>query len=186
MPQYIYINGYPGIGKFTIAKELENHIPDSKVYHNHLMIDPVAALVERGSPHYQAMRTTFRRQILHTIATSEGIKNRTWIFKDSRAFSPVGSEGAEDYRKATDRRGVPFISIILHCEGEEKFGKVTNETQGAASNAKLVDMKMVRTIRDEERVYYFGGAKELVLDITYMASTEAARRILAHIDEHTD
>ncbi|KAK1766698.1 hypothetical protein QBC33DRAFT_83827 [Phialemonium atrogriseum] len=51
MLQYIYINGYPGVGKLTVAKELEKLIPGSKIYHNHLLIDPVAPLVERTSPH---------------------------------------------------------------------------------------------------------------------------------------
>lgn len=68
MPPYIYINGCPGIGKLTIAKELEKLVLNSKVYHNHLLIDPIASLVDRDSPHYHDIRTSFRRHILNTIA----------------------------------------------------------------------------------------------------------------------
>ncbi|KAJ4160860.1 hypothetical protein BFJ70_g13232 [Fusarium oxysporum] len=70
MPCFVYINGFPGIGKLTIAKELQQLLPDSKVYHNHLVIDPIDALVERLSPGYHEMRTGLRRYVLNEIATS--------------------------------------------------------------------------------------------------------------------
>lgn len=57
MSQWLYINGFPGVGKLTVAKELQKLVPNSKVYHNHLFIDPIAAVVDRSSPHYNAMRS---------------------------------------------------------------------------------------------------------------------------------
>ncbi|KAH7202525.1 hypothetical protein BKA60DRAFT_163286 [Fusarium oxysporum] len=76
MPCFIYINGYPGIGKLTIAKELQQLLPNSKVYHNHLLIDPIDALVERSSPGYHEMRTGLRRYILNEIVTSKHTKDK--------------------------------------------------------------------------------------------------------------
>ena len=65
MPQYIHINGYSGVGKLTIAKKIEKLIPNSKIYHNQLFIDTLASLVDRHSPHYHDIRSSFRRHILN-------------------------------------------------------------------------------------------------------------------------
>lgn len=51
----IYINGYPGMGKLAVADALAKLIPRAKILHNHLMIDPVAALVDRDRPEYHAI-----------------------------------------------------------------------------------------------------------------------------------
>ncbi|UKZ76964.1 hypothetical protein TrVFT333_004680 [Trichoderma virens FT-333] len=169
MPQYIYINGYPGVGKLTIAKELEKLIPNAKIYHNHLFIDPVAPLVDRDSPYYHDIRTSFRRDILNTIATSETTQQFTWMFADSRSSSSIGSMGARDYKDAADTRGVPFISIILHCQLEENATRVLDEGRGAGFNTKLTDLEVSKAIRQEEEIYTFGGPYELELDVTNMA-----------------
>lgn len=181
MPQYIYINGYPGVGKLTIAKELEKLIPCSKIYHNHLFIDPVAPLIDRHSPHYHDIRTSFRRHILSTIATSEATQQFTWIFTDSRSSSLIGSTGAEDYRDAANRRGVPFISIILRCQLEENVARVLGEGRGAGFNTKLTDPEALKRIRQEEDIYTFGGPYELELDITNITPTGAAQKIYEHL-----
>lgn len=181
MPQYIYINGYPGVGKLTIAKELEKLIPSSKIYHNHLFIDPVAPLVDRYSPHYHDIRTSFRRHILDTIATSEATQQFTWIFTDSRSSSLIGSTGAEDYRDAANKRGVPFISIILRCQLEENVTRVLGEGRGAGFNTKLTDPEALKKIRQEEDIHTFGGPYELELDITNIKPTIAAQKIYEHL-----
>jgi len=60
-PPWIYINGYPGVGKLTVAhalaRALESRSRSARVYHNHLLIDPVGAIVERDAPEYRALRS---------------------------------------------------------------------------------------------------------------------------------
>ncbi|KAL7899223.1 hypothetical protein HDV63DRAFT_334189 [Trichoderma sp. SZMC 28014] len=182
MPPFIYINGYPGIGKLTIAKELEKLVPDSKVYHNHLFIDPIAPLVDRDSPHYQDIRTSFRRHILNTIATSEAAARFTWIFTDSRSSGPIGSAGAQDYKDAANLREALFVPIILHCEMTENLTRISSEERGAG-NTKLRDPAVLKTIRLTEDIYTFGGPYELKLDVTSMTAPEAAKKIYEHLVE---
>lgn len=43
---FVYINGYPGIGKLTVANELTKIVPSSEVIGNHSLIDPVARKYE--------------------------------------------------------------------------------------------------------------------------------------------
>ncbi|EWG41498.1 hypothetical protein FVEG_03601 [Fusarium verticillioides 7600] len=110
MPCFIYINGYPGIGKLTIAKELQQLLPDSKVYHNHLLIDPIDALVERSSPGYHEMRTGLRRYVLNEIATSECTKDKTWIFTDAREVTAPGRMERHRLRSCCDKES-RFVHI---------------------------------------------------------------------------
>ena len=186
MAQYIYINGYPGVGKFTVAKELEKLMPGSKVYHNHLLIDPVAPLVDRSSPHYRAIRTSLRRHVLEIIATSEATKDVTWIFTDSASDDPTGGASALDYQDAAARRGVPFLSVVLWCDLNENLRRVVQEGRGGGLNTKLTDPEIAQTIRLEEELYRFGGPSELELDTTSTGPIEAARQILAHISRVVD
>ncbi|EWY95073.1 hypothetical protein FOYG_04196 [Fusarium oxysporum NRRL 32931] len=182
MPCFVYINGFPGIGKLTIAKELQQLLPDSKVYHNHLVIDPIDALVERLSPGYHEMRTGLRRYILNEIATSEHTKDKTWIFTDAREASAAGEMGAKDYEVAARKRGVSFISIVLECEMEENIRRAINPMRSQSVDAKLTDETILRPILDTEKIYRFGNVNDLVLDVTKLSSKEAALRIKEHVD----
>ncbi|KAF5267024.1 hypothetical protein FOXYS1_2108, partial [Fusarium oxysporum] len=182
MPCFVYINGFPGIGKLTIAKELQQLLPDSKVYHNHLVIDPIDALVERLSPGYHEMRTGLRRYVLNEIATSEYTKDKTWIFTDAREASAAGEMGAKDYEVAARKRGVSFISIVLECEMEENIRRAINPMRSQSVDAKLTDETILRPILETEKIYRFGNVNELVLDVTKLSSKEAALRIKEHVD----
>ncbi|KAF9770626.1 hypothetical protein IL306_011810 [Fusarium sp. DS 682] len=182
MPCFIYLNGYPGIGKFTIAKELQQLLSNSKVYHNHFLIDPVDAIVDRTSPGYQEMRTGLRRYVLNEIATSVYTKDTTWIFTDAREDSPVGEIGAKDYQAAAKKRRVPFLSIVLECEMEENIRRAINITRGQTVSAKLTDEKVLRAVLQNEEIYRFGSETELVLDVTKLSAKEAAQRIQEHVN----
>ncbi|KAH8883527.1 hypothetical protein GQ53DRAFT_429979 [Thozetella sp. PMI_491] len=181
MPQYIYINGFPGVGKLTIAKELESLIPDSKIYHNHLIIDPIAPLISRNSPDYVSIRTGLRRHILDIISTAEETKHTTWIFTDCRTADSVGAEAAGDYKTASHQRGVPFISVVLICDVEENAQRMAGRVRGVETSTKLADLDVLRTIRKEMQLYTFGEPDELQLDVTQLTAAEAARHILEHI-----
>ncbi|TDZ37383.1 hypothetical protein C8035_v007011 [Colletotrichum spinosum] len=183
MPCYIYINGYPGVGKLTVANELQGLLPDSRVYHHHLLIDPIAPIVERTSHNYQTIRTSLRRHVLNIIATADEVRYTTWIFTDSRSTSPCGATAAQDYKRAAEQRGARFIPIVLHCDLKENLRRMADEERISGGNTKLTDEDVLRKVREEEELYQFGGAYELQLDITTMRPAEVAKAIAEHIKE---
>ncbi|KAM0287738.1 hypothetical protein ACHAQH_000269 [Verticillium albo-atrum] len=182
MSSYVYINGYPGVGKLTIAKELERQIPGSKVYDNHRMIDGIAPIVERSSPHYQELRTAARRFYLGIISTHEATDGVTWIFTDAREASAEAAAAAQDYKDAAARRGIPFASVVLRCTAEENERRIVGEGRGGA-NTKLIDLDVLRAIRREEGLHRFGGDSELELDITTLEPAVAAEFIRKHVEK---
>ncbi|KAK1599025.1 uncharacterized protein LY79DRAFT_665578 [Colletotrichum navitas] len=182
MPFFIYINGFPGVGKLTVAKDVCNLIQESGVFHNHLVIDPVAAMLDRRSEAYDELRAEFRRRALHAVATRPELEDTTFIFTDSRESSAQGSAGVKDYQSAAEVRGVPFISIILHCKLEEKLRRLEGKDSGDESrrSTELIDGEILRIVRENEEIFRCGGELELELNITDIKPSEAARVIVHH------
>lgn len=55
---HIWINGFPAVGKLTIAKEVQRLVPGSVLIDNHSLIDPVT--LARDHPDYKAERDKVR------------------------------------------------------------------------------------------------------------------------------
>ncbi|EXF77748.1 hypothetical protein CFIO01_03069 [Colletotrichum fioriniae PJ7] len=186
MACFVYINGYPGVGKLTIANALSKLISRSRVFHNHLLIDPVAAMLDRDNTEaYNDLRTTFRRHALDSIATHPALADKTFIFTDARESGLLGSEAAQDYKAAAERRGVPFISVVLHCDVDENVRRLGGRRRAgldeAASNTKLTDGKILRKIREEESIFQFTDENEMCLDVTSLEPDHSALLILQHV-----
>ncbi|OHE94567.1 hypothetical protein CORC01_10095 [Colletotrichum orchidophilum] len=191
MPCFIYINGYPGVGKLTVANALSNLIPRSRVFHNHLVIDPVAAMLDRDDADadagaYNDLRTSFRKHALDAIATHPALADKTFIFTDARESGPLGSEAARDHKTAADRRGVPFVSVVLRCDADESVKRIASRVgvgDGvAAGNTKLTDGEVLLRIRDKETIFQFGDENEMCLDTTSLGSEDAAHLIFQHVN----
>ncbi|KAM0472347.1 hypothetical protein ACHAPX_008775 [Trichoderma viride] len=191
MRPYIYISGYPGSDKQAIAEEVARLVPKSKVYRSRLLKDSIAPLVDRDSPHYKDVQTSFRRHMLETIATSEATAPFTWIFTDSRSAESSGGTEARDYKDAADLRGTLFIPVIL-CHGyPPSFTEVISEftewnRQTGAGNSRLTRPAVLRRIGSEENMYVFGGPNKLRLDVSKLTAQEAAEKIYNHVFEVTD
>ncbi|KAK1727980.1 uncharacterized protein BDZ83DRAFT_717369 [Colletotrichum acutatum] len=187
MACFIYINGYPGVGKLTIANAVSKLIPRSRVFHNHLLIDPVAALLDRDDVEaYNDLRTTFRRHALDTIATHPALADKTFIFTDARESGPLGSEAAQDYKAAAEKRDVLFISVVLHCDVDENVRRLGGRrfagADEAAGNTKLTDGETLKKIREKEAIFQFGDENEMCLDVTSLEPDHSALLILQHLD----
>lgn len=175
---FIYINGYPGVGKLTIAQHLVPHLPHpARLLGNHLLIDPVGALLDRTSPEYQSFRKAVRSSVLSAIACSQDLANTIIVFTDQQSSSAVGSAVAREYEEAAKQRGSVFVSIRLLCDREEHFRRATYESRKGTT--KLTDLEILEGIRLEEDVYCFGGRNELTLDVTHLSPEESALEILS-------
>lgn len=66
---YIWINGFPGVGKLTVAIELQRRLPGSILLDNHSLIDVVT--LPRDHPDYNSERKKARQRAFADHVYSE-------------------------------------------------------------------------------------------------------------------
>lgn len=69
---HIWINGFPGVGKLTVAKELHRMLDNSVLIDNHQLIDVVK--LPRDDPDYNAQRIKAREAAFEK-----------WVYLDGEA-----------------------------------------------------------------------------------------------------
>ncbi|KAL9576613.1 MAG: hypothetical protein Q9212_006954 [Teloschistes hypoglaucus] len=189
---FVYISGYPGVGKLTVAKELSKLLPNAKIVDAHTIIDPAANLHERHTTEYASLRNHIvshftpevlqavdtriqRRGMLDSIATSQSIKDVTMIFTDIQPATDWGIATVSEFLQAAKTRDSLFISIILECTAEDNCYRLM--TDGRGKN-KLKDQEYLLELRECQPLYRFRIDEELVLNTTNMAAYHAARKIV--------
>jgi hypothetical protein len=69
----VWINGYPGTGKLTVAKAMAAFSPQVVVLDNHQLIDPVEARFSRSHPRYREERRIYRTYTLAHYASDPSL-----------------------------------------------------------------------------------------------------------------
>ena len=181
MPAYvIYINGHPGVGKLTVARELQKLIPGSQVLHNHELIDPVEKRYSRGSAWYQMKRAEYRQERLRPIMEDSKLEDTKFIFTDSQMEYNECVGGYTDL--ALGEHGRRFYSVIIHCGLEENARRLALPGRGGSLNGKLTDVEILKDYRSEMSIHRFGDDDEIEIDVTSTAPEEAGRKIVNFVE----
>lgn len=124
---------------------------------------------------------TQRKEFLQSIATAESTRETTLIFTDQQSSNEIGSSTAKEYANAAARRGSAFVSVILTCEAQENFRRATDTDRANGTTTKLTDLRIIRTIREQEDIFHFGTDMEMELDVTDLSVAEASRKVFEHV-----
>ncbi|EEU35866.1 uncharacterized protein NECHADRAFT_29433, partial [Fusarium vanettenii 77-13-4] len=114
----IYINAFPGTGKLTIAKHLVSLFQTGsvKLIHNHLLINPADAVLDRDQEGYQKLRRKIRRAIFKPLIKNEETYHCAYIFTDFQTDNDLGINTSLEYMHCAEERHCQFIPITLVCE----------------------------------------------------------------------
>ncbi len=171
--------------------------------HNRLPIDLAGAILPRSSPDYLTLRYQLRAAIFDTLATSTDtykytyvkfsmidlidrleLSHSSYIFTDFQTTDEVGSSVAEEYAEAAKRRGCAFVPIVLACdagENEHRMRSAERRTLVADGKGLLLDAGLSMDMRGRGQIYRFECGEGLLLDVTGLASREAAERMMEHL-----
>jgi hypothetical protein len=177
----IHINGFPGIGKLTIARKLVDLLKpfNGKLVHNHLLIDPAGAVLPRSSNDYQPLRRAIRATVFDTLAKSPDTFDSVFVFTDFQSNDDIGHSVIAEYCSMAMRRSCALVPIILTCSKEENLRRLG--TTERSMHGKLTDLELVSYIRDNDEVYRFpDGPLQMELDVTNLDADAAARLIYKH------
>ena len=184
----VLLNGFAGVGKFTIASKLGTCLAcagvEVRVVHNHLLMDLADAVRPRASPTYQTFRRQLRELVFESIITDEYLSPGTiFIFTGNFSQSVVGRTAAEEYDTAASRCGASFIPVTLHCNIEELKRRVATKSRSDTSLRKLVDPVRAVEIARQKVLYTFEQVQALSLDVTQMSAEQAAECVAEHVQK---
>ncbi|KAI1325332.1 hypothetical protein F5Y16DRAFT_423082 [Xylariaceae sp. FL0255] len=128
MHRLILINGYPGVGKRTVAEELCKRIPNSKVVDHRKLLLPFSEVIDpKNHAEFNHLRQTIRRQYLASIVTSLCHHNTTWICTEFIPTTSYGYSAVTEYQRAAHHAGLKFAVVNLNCEYTENWCRLNKD-----------------------------------------------------------
>ncbi|KAM3499568.1 hypothetical protein MY10362_007176 [Beauveria mimosiformis] len=164
----IHINGFPGTGKLTVAKHLEQLLtPRARLVHNHLLINAADAVLRRDEAGYQNLRRACSKFV--------------YLFTDFQSNDEVGSGVCAEYLAAARQRKCKLISVILGCDVDTNVGRLVTDERRA--HGKITDEELLRKFRDAVDIHRFEDLEvsSLEMDVSSVNAEEAAEQILQHV-----
>jgi cytidylate kinase len=168
----------PGVGKLTVAKllaeKLRAHLID-----NHLILDLVLSLCDRGSAEYLSLIRKFMAGVLEEIASKP---NQTFIFTNALAAeNAVDRERFEFLSQFAQSHQIRFIQILLECDLEENKRRIIST--GRKLKSKLMDADELEKLSRNYAIYHPPAEFALMIDTTDLSAEEVSERIKNYIEK---
>ncbi|KAF7535035.1 hypothetical protein G7054_g5733 [Neopestalotiopsis clavispora] len=177
----IWINGYPGSGKLTVARALQQLDKSIVLIDNHQLIDPVEAEYSRAHPDYQRQRQLRRKAAFRENVSSLESLLRPVVFTDFQTTNKQGESVAKEYQQAAIESARPFLPVYLTCDEQENLDRLCSKERVDSGTTKLLDRDLLQTFRSSTAIYRFHDCTGFSIDVTNISPEEAASKIKDHI-----
>jgi hypothetical protein len=171
----IFLHGLPGVGKLTVARELEM-LTGFRVFHNHLTVDLVQSVFEFGSQPFVELREKIWLEVFSRAAEAklDGLIF-TFVFERTVRDSFIGS-----VRSIVESNGGEVHFVELQCSPQELEGRITDPSRQGFG--KLTSLDLFRQLREAGAFVDSGlPADRLVVNTTEVSAREAARLIATQL-----
>jgi hypothetical protein len=163
-PFLLLLNGFPGVGKLTIARNLLRLLtpvssgpstgPQIRLLDNHLLIDPVSAIEpERTASHYR-LRKSFRELAFAALETLPG--DLVILMTSCLSETEEGRSQFAEFLAVARGRRCPMVVLNLVCGVEENGRRVECEERKGSANGfakgKLTDRALLERFRREYKL----------------------------------
>jgi AAA domain len=183
-PSLIYLLGYPGVGKYTIAKEIAR-LTGAVVVDNQLINLPILVLLrwnavsdlppgtlDRAEPIREAVLSA-----LEEIAPPELSYVLTNVLDDDAECRAL----YERVQRIAARRGAVFLPVLLRCDPEEQLRRVTAADRVA--RLKIADPEKVAAYTRSAQLLVPDDPHLLELDTTHVDAADTAAAIVRRVGE---
>ncbi|KAM6505163.1 hypothetical protein FSOLCH5_015082 [Fusarium solani] len=150
----IVLNGFPGTGKLTILKKVKELLPTETacLLDNHLLIDPVVAVIPGRSQEHHELRHKIRVPIFEKLQerAQQGhiILMTACLVEDDEKDAGVLHEHLDIAHEAD----VPIFWINVSCSHEILQQRVASIERCQGTKTKLTDPTLVRDLVDKHRL----------------------------------
>ncbi|KAG6368456.1 hypothetical protein INS49_002663 [Diaporthe citri] len=182
----ILLNGWPGVGKDTVAETLSLLIGDNK-----------ASLLDWGKGRGESFQpipdddevaqkaqrdACLADQVEHPSTFSKMV-----ICTDCLPDTPLGMRLARDFEVVAKRTNRLLIPIYLECQVEENMRRLQEAERRVSLKDKIRSPNEAKTVRsDGGSLFIFKAREGLSINITKMLPHEAALKILSYIRDLID
>jgi len=174
----VHINGWPGTGKLTIARELSRRI-DARLLDNHSVLDPAHALFDRRDPLHHSLRRSLRVAIFDHMRRMQ--PDTALIFTDALSDDAYDSAVFDEYRQLAADRAAPLVAVVLDLTAERNVERLT--APGRSERHKLTNPKALAALRANHRLLRATGLPLVELDVSELSPSEAADILSRRIGE---
>ena len=172
----IFIYGPPATGKLTVGR-MVSELTGLPLFHNHLVVDAVAAVFPFGSPDFIRLREQFWMDTFTAAATA----GRSIIF----TFAPEASVASDFPRRVSDeivRCGGEVVFVALSVNDVEQERRIDSDSR--TEFGKLRSLELLRQLRPSMRkCEAMMPAAGLTIDAVCTAPNDAADRIVRHLKD---
>lgn len=172
----VHLNGWPGIGKFTVGRTLAERL-GARLVHNHLLHDVAIVCAGLDDPARWPLYEEIRRAAYTVLAH----RPRTETFVMTNALC-VGSERE---RQAWDHvvdlaiaRSVPLVPVVLEASFDENARRIQSDDR---RGRKLVEPDILSDFMKADRIQKLEVSELLTLDVTRLSADQAADKICDHL-----
>jgi adenylate kinase family enzyme len=174
----IVLNGYPGVGKLTIGKELMAKM-SARLLDIHTLYNLAFALTDFNSQEF--VQTIERTEdlahdlILQLPADQSVILTTVHTYQVDKSDNDRIQREWQRIQSLADKRG--GLSVVhIHCDLDENIKRITSEGRGAKRKPTDADMAK-RNQRDGQQLLGHDAKNLMNLDVTHLSAVEAAQAI---------
>lgn len=182
----LFLNGYPGVGKLSIARAIQAKFPkdSTRLVDVHLIIDPALSVIpDRGSPAHLALRKDIRR-VLFTALEQEFASNKNLMVIMTGCFSENKKEDDPvyaEYLELAQRSKVKLFCINVTCDKDEHIERLRDPKRYAQGKMKLDNPEVLEMIM--EKFVLMGAAyARQVVDTTGLSVDEGSIKVLERMN----
>jgi hypothetical protein len=142
----ILLNGFPGVGKLTIAQHIKEHLQSStpstavRLIDNHVLIDPCTAVIPERTPAHYAMRYQIRQVAFSMLAQEyTSNPNMVTIMTSCLADTERDTTVLEEHFQLAKASAVPLYMVDVTCDREEHLCRFRDPCRYGNGKTKLRD-----------------------------------------------
>jgi hypothetical protein len=145
-PCILFLNGFPGVGKYTVARKLAAVLPNARLLDNHALIDPVEAIEPGRTPEHYSLRKAIRTAAFKGIKESPR-KDLAMILTSCTSSSPADMAVFEEYLDIARHRKIPFVSVNITCSDQANVARLVASERADGRKSKLTDASVLDRLK---------------------------------------
>ena len=171
MMHLVFVYGPPAAGKYTVSRRV-SELTGLPLFHNHLVVDAVAAVFPFGTENFMRLREQFWMDTFEAAASED--KSLIFTFQPENSVDP---NFPNRVRETVEQAGGKVTFVHLHLSQEGQLQRIANEDR--AKFGKLRDVEILKANLDQfEASTKAMPPADLTIETEQMSAYEAAELIV--------